>query len=117
MINLVDKTIMPVKRKKYGNRCGEAATDSIWSFNKTPTMTAGIEPTMIYFKLVKNDPEFEILLDLDIERLKKITDHEIANKIIRMRQGKIKIEPGYDGIYGKISINNDHQKSNQNSLF
>ncbi|HQA63575.1 MAG TPA: DNA helicase UvrD, partial [bacterium] len=70
-----------------------------------------------YFKLVKNDPEFEILLDLDIERLKKITDHEIANKIIRMRQGKIKIEPGYDGIYGKISINNDHQKSNQNSLF
>jgi len=70
-----------------------------------------------YFKMVKNNSEFEILLDLNIEQLKKITDYEIADKVMQMRQGKINIEPGYDGIYGKISINNNYQKPSQNSLF
>ncbi len=70
-----------------------------------------------YFKIVKVSPEFEILIDLDEERLKKITSEEIAKNIINVREKKVKIEPGYDGIYGKISINSDHQKAEQKKLF
>lgn len=70
-----------------------------------------------YFKMVENSSEFSILLNLDSERLKNITGTEIADKIMQMRRGKINIEPGYDGIYGKISISNHFKKSKQNSLF
>jgi len=70
-----------------------------------------------YFNLVKKYPEFEILIDLTENDLAKITSPEIATKVINMREGKVKIEPGYDGIYGKISINNNYQKPKQKSLF
>ncbi len=70
-----------------------------------------------YLNLAKNNSEFEILLDLNGDALKKITGEEIAEKIIEMREGKIKIEPGYDGVFGKISIKNTRPKPQQNSLF
>jgi PHP family Zn ribbon phosphoesterase len=38
---------------------------------------------------------------------------EIAEGIIRAREGKVFIEPGYDGVYGKIRI---FQKKEQKSV-
>ena len=70
-----------------------------------------------YLKMVKIFPEFEILIDLDEEHLKKITSDEIAQNIINVRGKKVKIEPGYDGIYGKISVNSDYQRAEQKKLF
>jgi len=48
--------------------------------------------------------EFTILLDAKADTLRSATLPEIAEGIIRVREGKVHIEPGYDGEYGKIEI-------------
>ncbi len=48
--------------------------------------------------------EFKVLLDLDFEQLKKIMPEGLADGIMRMRAGKIKLIPGYDGQYGRVEI-------------
>jgi len=55
-----------------------------------------------YYNLVDNlDSELNILLEAKKEDLIKITDEKIADAIIKVREGKIKIKPGYDGVYGQ----------------
>jgi len=48
--------------------------------------------------------ELNILLEASIEELKESTLPEIAEGIIRAREGKVSIEPGFDGVYGKVKI-------------
>jgi len=55
--------------------------------------------------------EFRVLLDLDQEQLKKIMPAELANGIIRMRGKHIKINPGFDGQYGKVEIFSAEEKA------
>ena len=57
-----------------------------------------------YEKLVALNTEFEILTDLHKVELYRITDRKIADGILKVRSGEIDIVPGYDGVYGKISI-------------
>lgn len=52
----------------------------------------------------KLGPEFNILLSASREDLKAATLPEIAEGIVRVRAGKIFIEPGYDGVFGKVRI-------------
>ena len=54
--------------------------------------------------------EFNILLNVEKEELKKIVDAKVAEMIIKNREGKTKIIPGYDGVYGKL-IEDKEQKS------
>ena len=44
--------------------------------------------------------EYEILFKASFEELKKVTSEKIAQAIIENRGGKIKVIPGYDGVYG-----------------
>jgi len=48
--------------------------------------------------------EFEVLSRVPEENLRKSLAPRIAEGIIRVRQGKVKLLPGYDGEYGKIEI-------------
>ena len=48
--------------------------------------------------------EFQILLDATPDELASFVPANILEGIIRMRQGKVSIIPGHDGVYGKISI-------------
>ena len=64
--------------------------------------------------------EFDILLDAQIDVLRSATLPEIAEGIIRVREGKVHIEPGYDGEYGKIEIFKEGEQeklTNQETLF
>jgi len=64
-----------------------------------------------YFNIIKKaGTEFAALLDLNIEELGKITDPIIAEGIKRVREGKLFIEPGYDGIYGTVKIFNNKER-------
>jgi PHP family Zn ribbon phosphoesterase len=48
--------------------------------------------------------ELNILLDTKLEDLEKMTSKEVVEGIKRMREGKVQLTPGYDGVYGKVSV-------------
>jgi uncharacterized protein (TIGR00375 family) len=59
----------------------------------------------IYNNLIKNfDNEFNILLNINEENLKKVADEKLVKIIIKNREDKLKIIPGYDGQYGKVVL-------------
>jgi uncharacterized protein (TIGR00375 family) len=58
-----------------------------------------------YERLVeRGGSEFAVLLDAAPEELATFVPPRILEGIIRMRQGKVSIVPGHDGVYGKISL-------------
>ncbi len=67
--------------------------------------------------------EFEVLLDLDEQKIASISSPEIAQAIIRVREGKINVTGGYDGEFGKVHIFTEGErekllkKAKQTSLF
>ncbi|MBI5347478.1 MAG: DNA helicase UvrD [Candidatus Aenigmarchaeota archaeon] len=61
----------------------------------------------IYNRLIqKCGSEFKVLLEAEKSEIKAVSDETMAETIIANREGKIKIEPGYDGVYGKPVLQN-----------
>jgi len=64
--------------------------------------------------------EFNVLLEAPKEKLEAATTPEISEGIMRVREGKVTREAGYDGVYGKIRIFSGEEKkelSRQDTLF
>ncbi len=47
--------------------------------------------------------EFSVLLDVPIEKIARV-DASVANAIVRMREGKVHMKPGYDGVFGELVL-------------
>lgn len=58
-----------------------------------------------YLRLVSHfGSEFTVLLDAPASELERVAQPLVARGIMRVRSGQVKIEPGYDGEYGKLKI-------------
>ncbi|MCG2714109.1 MAG: endonuclease Q family protein [Candidatus Omnitrophica bacterium] len=66
--------------------------------------------------LAKFGTEFDILLKASKEELLKGLPAKLAEGVLRVRQGKVDIRPGYDGEYGTISIFGDKPKQSEQQL-
>lgn len=74
----------------------------------------------IYQDLIsKGGSEFGILLDLSIEELSKIAEPEIVTGIKSVREGKVQISAGYDGVFGTVKVfkEGENIKLTQEALF
>ena len=58
--------------------------------------------------------EFDVLLIRSEEELRKATTAKIVEGILRMRQGQVVVEPGYDGEYGKVRIFDEQETAAAN---
>jgi len=59
----------------------------------------------IYNLLIeKFGDEYSVLLDASREALGTVVDEAIAEAIVRVREGLVKVVPGYDGVYGRLII-------------
>lgn len=58
-----------------------------------------------YNKLLKRfGAENDVLLNAPLEKLQEEVHKKIAEAIIANREGKLKVKPGYDGVYGELQI-------------
>lgn len=68
-----------------------------------------------YNKLIKAfGTELEVLIKVSETRLKSVVGNKMAEAIVGVRNGKVKIRPGYDGVYGKALFDVDTEKGNKN---
>ncbi|MEM1590104.1 MAG: endonuclease Q family protein [Candidatus Bathyarchaeia archaeon] len=71
------------------------STQQVWSF---------------YNKLVqKFGDEYTVLIDASKQALENTVNQKIAEAIVRVREGRIKVIPGYDGVYGQPIIFEEDQ--------
>jgi PHP family Zn ribbon phosphoesterase len=58
-----------------------------------------------YHRLISHGgSEFRILLDLDKETLAGFVPEKVLRGIMNVRENRLHITPGYDGVFGKIDI-------------
>ncbi len=77
----------------------EAIAQAIGFQPGTKSVTQEYERLIGYF-----GSEFRILLDLQEDELRKATSPRLLQAIKKVRAGELDIEPGYDGVYGKVTI-------------
>ena len=68
-----------------------------------------------YNNLVKGTTELDVLLNMSPYELLERTNRKIAEAVMKNREGKIKIRPGYDGVYGTILFDNTVEKEQKHT--
>ena len=59
----------------------------------------------MYNRLVKEfGDEYTVLIDAPKEEMSEIVDPRIAEAVVRVREEKVEVIPGYDGVYGRLLI-------------
>ena len=66
----------------------------------------------IYNPLIRKfGDEYTVLIDVSKEEMSKIVDPQIAEAIVRVREEKAHVIPGYDGVYGQLVICDEKQEN------
>ena len=52
----------------------------------------------------KFSDEYSVLIDASLEEMALVVGPTIAQAIIRVRDGTVKVTPGYDGVYGQLDL-------------
>lgn len=70
-----------------------------------------------YMTLVEElGSELHILMDADTSDISRVGGERIAEGVERVRKGDIYIEPGYDGVFGKVSVwRGDEDRANKDA--
>jgi uncharacterized protein (TIGR00375 family) len=50
--------------------------------------------------------ELNVLLEAPEDKLRLLTHEKIVEIILKNRKGELKVQPGFDGVYGKLLLNN-----------
>jgi uncharacterized protein (TIGR00375 family) len=59
----------------------------------------------VYFRLVQEfGNEHRILTEVPIAEIGRVASEEVGRALDLMRKGRVRIEPGHDGFYGKVSL-------------
>jgi PHP family Zn ribbon phosphoesterase len=62
----------------------------------------------IYNSLVERfGNEYNVLIDAPLDALSAVADREVAEAIVKVREGKVKVIPGYDGVYGRLDLSEE----------
>ncbi|MBT8171513.1 endonuclease Q family protein, partial [Candidatus Bathyarchaeota archaeon] len=61
--------------------------------------------------IAKFGDEYTVLIDAPREEMSKIIEPQIAEAIVRVREEKAQVIPGYDGTYGQLAIFDEDQKN------
>jgi uncharacterized protein (TIGR00375 family) len=56
--------------------------------------------------------EYTVLIDASKDALGAVIDEQVADAIVRVRQGQVKVVPGYDGVYGRLVLPDDSPVAN-----
>lgn len=60
----------------------------------------------IYNQLIaKFGDEYSVLIDRSRDDIGSVAGEQVAEAIVRVREGKAKVVPGYDGVYGQLILN------------
>jgi len=65
----------------------------------------------IYNALItKFGDEYTVLIDAPLEEMARIVDPRVAQAIVRVREDKVVVTPGYDGVYGELILGDEQKK-------
>ncbi|MCS7139935.1 MAG: endonuclease Q family protein [Candidatus Nezhaarchaeota archaeon] len=54
--------------------------------------------------------ELNVLLNSSFDELRTVVPDKVANVIVRVREGKVTIKPGYDGVYGQLILEGEEER-------
>jgi DNA helicase-2/ATP-dependent DNA helicase PcrA len=60
--------------------------------------------------------EYSVLIGASLDEMSKIVEPRIAEAIVRVREEKIKVSPGYDGVYGQLVLFEEQQEKTSEKL-
>jgi uncharacterized protein (TIGR00375 family) len=73
--------------------------------------TTSTKVSELYSKMVPIlGNEFSVLLDADISKIESAAGAELAQALQKMRTGKVKMRPGYDGVFGELVLDENKMK-------